>query len=195
MHDDKKGGSAKPQPGNIPQLPKAGWTSNDLRMAWAEWCRAEVASWSSVHFVTLNFRASILVDAGAFVRLDQLRARAEVKRFGNRVDRAAFGNQVKRFNKQILRVAVLEYGMDRGWHCHLAMEKPPEMAEVRFVKVLKEAWSKSDWSSGPPDVRGAETDLVGYLTKYRSKAEMESWSDAIIPEATVTRTKYVTSPT
>ena len=67
MHDDEKGGSETPQarPGNIPQLPKVGWTNNDLRLEWAEWCHAEMASWSSVHFVTLNFRPSVLANAGA----------------------------------------------------------------------------------------------------------------------------------
>jgi hypothetical protein len=176
-------GNLEPLNGELPSI-------NAIRTAWRGWAEAEVAAWSSVTFVSLNFKPIMSTVVGGVLHLEEQTARREVKKFGSRVDRAVYRNHVQRFNKRVSRIAVLEYGNDRGWHCHLAMEKPLGMTDLLFNKVLNEAWSKSAWSSGAPDIREAEASLVGYLTKYRSKSEMESWSDAIILEATVTRTKY-----
>jgi hypothetical protein len=63
------------------------------------------------------------------------------------------------------------------------MEVPAGMADVRFNRVVKDAWSKSPWSKGL-DNRQGDSNAAGYLTKYRSKSEMEAWSDTIIFEAT-----------
>ena len=183
---EKQDGS---QPGNIPQLPKTGWTNNDLRLGWAEWCHPQVAQWSSITFVSLNFKSSLWSNAGQLVHLDEQIARNEVRKFGNRVDRVAYGNSVRRHDKRVCRIPFLEHGQDRGWHCHLVMEKPPGMADVRFGEILRDAWTQSGVvrrASGYPRSRRI---IAGYATKYRSKSEMEAWSDTIIVEAVAVRTK------
>jgi hypothetical protein len=160
-----------------------------LRSATKTWVEREIAQWSSVAFITLNFKSTLRSNAGQLVRLDEQTARNEVRKFGNRVDRAAYGNRLRRFNRRVCRIPFLEYGQDRGWHCHLAMEKPLGMADDRFVNILKDAWTASEWSSEPPDIRVADVSIAGYVTKYRSKSEMEAWPDTVIVEAVVVRTK------
>jgi hypothetical protein len=142
----------------------------------------------SVAFVTLNYKSTLWSNAGQLVRLDEQTARREVEKFGNRVDRAVHGNLVRRFNRRVPRIPFLEYGQDRGWHCHILMEVPAGMADVRFNRIVKDAWSKSPWSMHLDNKQG-DDNAAGYLTKYRSKFEMEAWTDTIIPEATFLRTK------
>lgn len=184
---DRKGNLA-PIDGLVPQ-------TGVLRAAWRDWAKREVSQWLSISFVTLNFKSKVISNAGRLIILDQQAACSEIVRFGRRIDRAVFRNAVQRFNKRVRRIPFLEYGADRGWHCHLTIEKPEGMADERFIRTVEQSWSKSEWGIGLPDIRTAESNVVGYLTKYRSKAEMEAWSDTIILEAVVANTKYPTLPT
>ena len=176
-------------PGSLPPPLGSTLSIHAKRLAWRRWIDSQIVCWTSLTFVTLNFRPSLRSDAGRTVHLDEQTTRSEVKKFGARVDRTVYGNRVRRFNRRVRRIPVLEHGQERGWHCHLAMEKPLGMADVQFVKVLRDAWSVSAWSVGSPDIGPAEPTLAGYLTKYRSKSAMEDWSDSIIVEAVVVHTK------
>ena len=181
-------GSLKVAVGNLKPLDGAPIRVGALRSATKAWFEEEIARWNRVALISLNLKASIRSDAGQVVHLDEHTARSEVKKFGNRVDRAVHGILVRRFNRRVPRVPFLEYGQDRGWHCHILMEVPAGMADVRFHQVVKEAWSSSPWSSDL-DNRPGDDRAVGYLTKYRSKSEMEAWSDTIVVEAVFLRTK------
>lgn len=175
-------------PGNLKPLKGDAFPVSALRSATKEWVEREVAKWLSVAFLTLNYKPTLWSNAGQLVRLDEQTAGSEVKKFGNRVDRAVHGNLVRRFNRRVPRIPFLEYGQDRGWHCHVLMEVPAGMADVRFNRIVKDAWSKSPWSLDLDNRQGDEK-AAGYLAKYRSKSEMEAWSDTIILGATVLRTK------
>jgi len=174
--------------GNLKPSDRTAIPVSALRSATKTWVEREIAQWPSVAFVTLNFKPTLWSDAGQLVRLDEQTARREVEKFGNRVDRAVHGNLVRRFNRRVPRIPFLEYGQDRGWHCHVLMEVPAGMADVRFNRIVRDTWSKSPWST-LLDNRQGDDNAAGYLTKYRSKSEMEAWSDTIILEATVLRTK------
>jgi hypothetical protein len=193
--------STKPRPqlntisaGNVEAASANAPASAELRSALNAWTEAEISQWTSLFFVTLNLRLHIVGDAGENIRCSDSHARAAVKRFGNRIDRAAHGNLVQRFGTRVRRIPFLEYGHDRGWHCHVAIEMPTGMIEPKFRNIIQNAWTDNEWCSGLPDIRAAETDIAGYLTKFRSKSPMESWSDTIILEAVVTGTKYPTFP-
>ncbi len=62
------------------------------------------------------------------------------------------------------------------------------MLDVRFLQIVKKAWSVSPWST---NFHSREVDDEGpaYLTKYRSKSELEAWTDTIVLEAVVVDTK------
>lgn len=159
-----------------------------LRGSIQAWIEAETSSWHSVIFASLNFRPSLRDDAGQTVRLNEQVARREIELFGKRVDRAVHGRLVQRFNRRVRRLPFLEHGNDRGWHAHILMERPEGMADVKFLQIIKRAWSESPWSTGLHD-QMADEGAAGYLTKARSKSELESWTDTIILEAVVTDTK------
>jgi hypothetical protein len=181
---------------NIEPLEGATATIASIRTGWRNWVEAEICSWTSIVFVTLNFKMKTMTDNGQLLNLNELTAKAEVKKFGNNVDKAVFGkNKVRRFNTRIQRIPFLEYGADRGWHCHLIIERPQGMSEFEFTQIVKQSWSASDWSAGRPDIRDGDANLPAYLVKFRSKQAFEEWGDTIILEAAFTHAKYpITRP-
>ena len=177
----RRPGNIEPMDGKLPR-------NRDIRLAVKDWTEQQISQWPSVKFLTLNFKMKVMTSTGHLVGLDEQTARREIKKFGNRVDRAVHRNLVQRFNRRVRRIPFLEYGQDRGWHCHILMEMPVDMADVRFHQIVKEAWSKSAWSADLDD-RAGDDMASRYLTKYRSKSELEAWSDTIVLEAVVVSTK------
>ncbi|MCS3445015.1 MULTISPECIES: rolling circle replication-associated protein [Bradyrhizobium] len=159
-----------------------------LRSEAREWCHRAISDWNSRLFISLNFKTTMRGDLGNLISLDEHIACSEIKRFGNRLDRAVHRGLVQRFNRRVRRIPFLEYGHDRGWHAHLLIEKPEDMLDVRFLQIVKKAWSVSPWST---NFHSREVDDEGpaYLTKYRSKSELEAWTDTIVLEAVVVDTK------
>ncbi|MET4273249.1 MULTISPECIES: hypothetical protein [unclassified Bradyrhizobium] len=152
------------------------------------WVIGHTSSWASAAFISLNFKDTLRADAGTFTGLTEQIARREIELFGKRVDRAVYGRLVQRFNRRVRRIPFLERGQDRGWHAHILMEPPDGMAEVRFLQIAKTAWAESPWSTNLHN-RVADDGASGYLTKERSKSELEAWTDTIVVEAIVVDTK------
>ena len=70
----------------------------------------------------------------------------------------------------------------------MLIERPERVLQLRFRHVLQTEWARSPWATGF-HVRAGDPGAVGYLTKERSKAELEVWSDTIVTEAMVLTTK------
>ena len=159
-------------------------TRHELRA----WANEEVASWSSAMAVTLNLRSHATTDAGAITRLDEGTAKRAIVLFGNMLDRAIHGRLVQRFGRRVPRIPFLEYGADRGWHCHVLIEPPYMMSPENFADLIRKIWASSLWAT-TCHIREADDGAAGYLTKARSKHALEVWSDTLIVEAVVLRTK------
>ena len=71
---------------------------------------------------------------------------------------------------------------DRGWHCHMLIEPPYHMPAETFVDTVRESWAKSPWST-TCHFRCGDEGSAEYLTKARSKAALEVWTDTLIVEA------------
>lgn len=166
----------------------AAGNSRAMRSSLQEWTEEKTGCWSSVACATLNLKPAQRNDLGNMVCLDQTIARREIVLFGNRVDRAVFGRKVQRFNCRVPRIPFIEHGLDRGWHCHVLIEPPYTMAVQGFADLIHAIWSKSSWATAC-HIRMADDGAAGYLTKARSKIALEVWSDTIIVEAVVLRTK------
>lgn len=150
---------------------------------------AEVASdFREPIFVTWLFKDRLAAPQGGFIAQSPDIARNEVKRVTNRIDRAVFGTAVQRYQRRVRRIPILECGVDRGWHCHMIIERPEWLLEVRFRSIINEEWSKSPWAAGL-HTRYADSGALDYLTKERSKGKLDTWSDAIVTEALVLNTK------
>jgi hypothetical protein len=160
-----------------------------LQSAIQLWLEERTADFRDPLFVTLLFRDRLIGEAGDVLWLEKDVASTEIKRLGNRLDRAVYGRAVQRFNRRVRRVPVLEYGAaDRGWHCHMLVETPDGMLEVRFRHIIRTAWSKSPWAADF-HARAGDAGAIDYLTKERSKERLEVWSDTIVAAATVLTTK------
>lgn len=152
------------------------------------WVHGRTSAWGPVLFISLNLKEVILTNAGTYTSLSEQIARREIELFGKRVDRAVYGRLVQRFNRRVRRIPFLEHGHDRGWHAHVLIEKPEGMIDVRFLQIVKKAWSESPWSTGFHE-RVADEHAAGYLTKQRSKTKLEAWTDTIVVEGVVIDTK------
>jgi hypothetical protein len=144
----------------------------------------DVSGWHSIVAVSLNFKLQLRSDHGSMTVLTEDICRQQLLGFGVALDRLVYGNAARRYGKRVRRVVVLENGEDRVWHAHLAMEKPPTMADVKFRKLVMEAWDKCPWSGRQEDIQlDADEGWMDYLGKIRSKREFISWSDCVVVEA------------
>ncbi|MHC1950457.1 hypothetical protein IF803_39895 [Bradyrhizobium sp. UFLA06-06] len=70
----------------------------------------------------------------------------------------------------------------------MLIERPARVLEVRFRHIVRVEWLRSPWAIGF-HAREGDSGTVGYLTKERSKGELETWTDTIVTEAMVLDTK------
>ncbi|MCA1399096.1 hypothetical protein [Bradyrhizobium sp. BRP56] len=159
-------------------------TAPELR----NWVIEVTGTWTSVLVVTLNCRSLVRADDGTFVEANETRVRRSIVHFGNLVDRAVHGRLVQRFDRRVARIPFLECGADRGWHGHLLIEPPYFMMRGKFIEVIEQSWSKCEWGS-TCHIREGDEGSASYLTKARSKAAMEVWTDTLIVEGVVLSTK------
>jgi hypothetical protein len=152
------------------------------------WVTKETGTWSSTMVVTLNGRAKVRTGTGAFINPDEALFRKSVALACNVLDRAVYGKRVQRFGRRIPRIPFLEYGHDRGWHCHVLIEPPYFMPREAFIEKVRQSWERSPCGS-TCHVRDGDQGSAGYLTKARSKDALEVWTDTLIVEAVVLRTK------
>jgi hypothetical protein len=155
-----------------------------LKRDLADWVGGVMAPWNDPQVLTLVLRPVIRSDNGSLVKLDASITVREVAYFGKRVDRAVHGRLVQRFNRRVPRIPFLEYGESRGWHCHMLIDRPYTIDQQAFVKLAEQNWSKSPWAAGL-HIQSSDDGSLSYLTKFRSKAALEIWTDTLIVEAMV----------
>lgn len=152
------------------------------------WAQRATELWSSTMVATLNGRAKVRTDAGGLISPDEALFRRSVTLACNMLDRSIHGKNVQRLGRRIPRIPFLERGHDRGWHCHMLIEPPYFVSREIFIEKIRECWKKSPCGS-TCHVREGDEGSVGYLTKTRSKDALEVWTDTLIVEAVVLRTK------
>lgn len=160
----------------------------EARSSLRDWTLGHTSTWPSPRFITFNMKASILGPMGTYLRIDDPTARATVKKLGNSVDKAVYGRAAQHHNKRVQRIPYLEYGFDRGWHCHALFNKPDRYDDQTFERLIANVWATSSWGASL-DYRMADDGAAAYLTKDRSKSEFEMWSDTLVVEAVVLDTK------
>lgn len=153
-----------------------------------DWVARETGTWSSTIVITLNCRAKVRTAAGTFIPPAEAFVRKSIALACNMLDRAVHGKKVQRFGHRIPRIPFLEYGHDRGWHCHVLLEPPYFMPREAFIEKVRQSWERSPCGS-TCHVRDGDEGSAGYLTKARSKDALEVWTDTLIVEAVVLRTK------
>lgn len=153
-----------------------------------KWTVEVTTPWTSMMVVGLNCRSALRTDDGRFVEATEGRIRTSVVHFGNLVDRAVHGRLVQRFDRRVPRLPFLECGADRGWHFHVLIEPPYFMARQAFIEIIEQSWSRCEWGS-TCHFREGDEGSAGYVTKDRSKSALEAWTDTLVVEGVVLRTK------
>ncbi|WP_461318783.1 hypothetical protein [Bradyrhizobium barranii] len=148
----------------------------------------ETSTWTSVLVTTLNCRSRIRTNEGVFIPATEERARGALVHFGNLVDRGVHGRLAQRFNRRVPRLPFLECGADRGWHFHVLIEPPYFMTRQAFIEIVEQSWSGCEWGS-TCHFREGDEGSAGYVTKDRSKTALEAWTDTLVVEGVVLRTK------
>ena len=149
----------------------------------------DISDWQSVVAVTLNFKEHLRNDGGSFTKLTEDISRDELVAFGNRLDRAIYGNASTRYGKRVRRIVYLEKGQVRGWHAHLTLERPERTEDVKFHQIVRDCWNRSSWSVDGKIEFDADSGWTRYSAKVRSKDELVSWTDSLVTEACVFATK------
>ena len=157
----------------------------------------DVSHWGPFCDVTLTLKQARQADNGAWVKVDEHQCKRSFQVFMNQLNRAVYGNAVRRHNKRLRVLPVLEKGEvrsrslrrgERGtsgrWHIHCAIELPPHFDAERFERLINECWTKVDWGYNRTLVRdGTDRSWIDYMLKGRQKSEFDSLLDCIILES------------
>ena len=157
----------------------------------------DVSDWDAFCDVTLTLKQARQADNGVWVKIDEYHCKRAFRLFMNRLDQAVYGNAVRRHNKRLRVLPVLEKGevrsrslrsSERGnggrWHIHCAIELPSHVDAETLERLIDECWAKVDWGYDRVLVRsGADSGWINYMLKGRQKSEFESLLDCIILES------------
>jgi hypothetical protein len=156
----------------------------------------DISHWNGVCDLTLTLKQARKSDDGRWVEIDEHQCRRAFRAFMNRLNRAVYGNAVKRHDKRLRVIPVLERGVlrvrDKGfasefgndlagrWHIHCAIEPPAHLDFESFERRISDCWSRTDWGYRRIVFRGdADRGWVDYMLKPWQKSGFDAWSDCI----------------
>jgi hypothetical protein len=157
----------------------------------------DVSHWGPLCEFTLTLKQARQADNGAWVKVDEHQCKRAFRVFINRLDQAVYGNDVRRHNKRLRVLPVLEKGearsralrpSERGdtgrWHIHCAIELPSHVDAETFEKLINACWATVDWGYDRVLVRnGTSRGWIDYMLKGHQKSEFDALLDCIILES------------
>jgi hypothetical protein len=157
----------------------------------------DVGHWGPFCDVTLTLKQARQADNGAWVKIDEHQCKRAFRLFINRLNQAVYGNAVRRYNKRLRVLPVLERGevrsralrpSERGdtgrWHIHCAIELPSHVDAETFEKLINDCWAGVHWGYDRVLVRnGTDRGWIDYMLKGRQKSEFDTLLDCIILES------------
>jgi len=157
----------------------------------------DVSHWGPFCDVTLTLKQARQADHGAWIKVDEHQCKRAFQVFINRLNQAVYGNAVRRHNKRLRVLPVLEKGevrsrslrtCERGntgrWHIHCTIELPSHVDAEAFEKLIDDCWAKVDWGYDRVLVRnGTDRGWIDYMLKGGQRSEFDSLLDCIILES------------
>jgi hypothetical protein len=157
----------------------------------------DVSHWGPFCDVTLTLKQARQADDGAWVKIDECECKRAFRLFINRLDQAVYGNAVRRHNKRVRVLPVLEKGevrsralrsFERGetgrWHVHCAIELSSHFDAETFERLINECWAGVDWGYDRVLVRnGTDHGWIDYMLKGQQKSQFDGSLDSIILES------------
>jgi hypothetical protein len=146
----------------------------------------DTSHWHSLCDLTLTLKQARKADNGVWIRIDQNQCRKAFAVFMHHLDRAVYGNAVRRFGKRVKVIPMLEKDEQGRWHFHAAIEQPPHIDAFRFDELIRQCWPKIDWGYDRIFARdNADRGWLDYMLKPRQKSGLEAWSDCIVWECLI----------
>ena len=157
----------------------------------------DVSHWGPFCNVTLTLRQALKSDGGMWMKIDEHQCKRSFQVFMNRLNRAVYGNAVRRHNKRLRVLPVLEKGevrsralrrFERGdagrWHIHCAIELPSHVDAETFESLINDCWAGLHWGYDRVQVRSeANRGWIDYMLKGHQKSEFDTLVDCIILES------------
>jgi hypothetical protein len=178
----------------------------ELRNALAQSNPFDTRVWEEFCDVSLTLKQACKSEDGRWIKIDEHQCRRASRHLMNLLNRAVYGNTVKRHGKRLRVIPVLGNDTERDprettvrhrgkckralpikgrgrWHIHCAIELPKHIDAVDFEQLIHACWAKVHWGFRRVLVRdGTNQGWIDYLLKRRQKSQFESWSDCIILE-------------
>ena len=143
----------------------------------------DTSHWHSICDLTLTLKQARKADNSAWVRIDESQCRKSFAVFMHQLDRAVYGNAVRRYDRRVRVIPTLEKDKDGRWHIHAAIELPPHLEAAHFDEMIRECWSRIDWGYDRILVRdNADSGWLDYMLKPWQKSGLETLSDCIVWE-------------
>jgi hypothetical protein len=136
--------------------------------------------WHSIFDLTLTFKQRRKADNGKWVPVDEIACHRAFSYFKDFLNRAVYGNAVRRYGKRLRIIPVLEKSIGRRWHYHVAIEPPLHLDEIEFESLIHKCWAKTDWGYREVLVRDdADDGWIAYMLKPSQKSDFDNWADCI----------------
>jgi hypothetical protein len=126
--------------------------------SYKEWDLFNTSDWDTTVAVTFNLKQALMERKstyGSLLRLDERQCRSTLKHFMNLLNRSVYESKNRHGRKRLRVITVVEKGTGR-WHVHAAIECPGYLSVQTFTTLIRDCWSKCDWSHGL-DIQPAPT--------------------------------------
>lgn len=133
--------------------------------------------WKNPVALTLTLKQQIKKQA-----INVYLASANLRHFMSRLNRKIFGNAVRRHNKGLQILPVLEHDTLVRFHNHAIIDRPEEMDFDEFKAVVETTWAKTTWGYNQICIEPVTSDgWIRYIAKLNQKPEFDlaiDWMNA-----------------
>ena len=121
--------------------------------------------------VTLTLRQGIKNQ-----KLDEISCSQNLKHFLNVLNQKVFGNRVKRFNKRLRVLPILEMSKGNRLHYHLTLENPYPKDPNRFSDLIEVVWNKTKFGHRHIHIhKNVNWEWNDYITKFKNSNDQIDW--------------------
>lgn len=121
--------------------------------------------------VTLTLRQGIKNQ-----KLDEISCSQNLKHFLNVLNQKVFGNRVKRFNKRLRVLPILEMSKGNRLHYHLTLENPYPKDPNRFSDLIEVVWNKTKFGHRHIHIhKNVNWEWNDYITKFNNSNDQIDW--------------------
>ena len=109
-------------------------------------------------------------------KLDEISCSQNLKHFLNVLNQKVFGNRVKRFNKRLRVLPILEMSKGNRLHYHLTLENPFPKDPNRFSDLIEVVWNKTKFGHRHIHIhKNVNWEWNDYITKFNNSRDQIDW--------------------